>query len=114
MKNQIHIVTGIELCQEEADKASLYDADIICSDFFEYYRDFIVGKNKFDVIIGNPPFIRYQNFNPSSREIAFTYMRDAGLHPTIQSLAYLLLMISFLLKTKPLPAVFHQKPNAEK
>ena len=82
MKNQIHIVTGIELCQEEADKASLYDADIICSDFFEYYRDFIDGKKKFDVIIGNPPFIRYQNFNPSSREIAFTYMRDAGLHPT--------------------------------
>ena len=54
---------------------------MICGDFFGFYKDNIQEKQKFDAIIGNPPFIRYQNADVASREIAFELMRSAGLHP---------------------------------
>ncbi|MGQ9555142.1 MAG: N-6 DNA methylase [Anaerolineae bacterium] len=37
--------------------------------------------HSFDAVIGNPPFIRYQNFPDESRVTAFRLMRCAGLHP---------------------------------
>lgn len=94
------VITGVELCEEEAKKASVYGANIVCADFFEYYRDNIDGKRKYDVIIGNPPFIRYQNFNSTSREIAFEYMKNAGFHPTKLTNAWLpfLILSSIALK----------------
>lgn len=74
-------IVGIELFEEEAKKASTYGTKVIFGDFFGVYKDNIEGKQKFDVIIGNPPFIRYQNVDVDSREIAFQLMRSAGLHP---------------------------------
>lgn len=74
-------IVGIELFEEEAKKASTYGTKVIFGDFFGFYKDNIEGKQKFDVIIGNPPFIRYQNVDVDSREIAFQLMRSAGLHP---------------------------------
>ncbi len=74
-------IVGIELFEEEAKKASTYGTKVIFGDFFGFYKDNIEGKQKFDVIIGNPPFIRYQNVDVASREIAFELMRSAGLHP---------------------------------
>lgn len=74
-------IVGIELIEEEAKKASTYGTKVIFGDFFGFYKDNIEGKQKFDVIIGNPPFIRYQNVDVDSREIAFQLMRSAGLHP---------------------------------
>ena len=74
-------IVGIELFEKEAKKASIYGTKVIYGDFFGFYKDNIEGKQKFDVIIGNPPFIRYQNVDTDSREIAFQLMRNAGLHP---------------------------------
>lgn len=74
-------IIGIELFEKEAKKASKYGTKVISGDFFGFYKDYIEGKQKFDVIIGNPPFIRYQNVDADSREIAFQFMRNAGLHP---------------------------------
>ena len=74
-------IVGIELFEKEAKKASIYGTKVIYGDFFGFYKDNIEGKQKFDVIIGNPPFIRYQNVDVDSREIAFQLMRSAGLHP---------------------------------
>lgn len=75
-------VTGIELIEEEARKAQKNGANIINTDFFEYYQEFIHNKQKFDVVVGNPPFIRYQNIDEKSREIAFSFMKEIGFHPT--------------------------------
>lgn len=75
-------ITGIELIKEEAKKAEKYGADIINANFFEYYQKSIKNKKKYDVIVGNPPFIRYQNIDEKSREIAFLFMKEIGLHPT--------------------------------
>ena len=74
-------VTGVELDKTEAQKASRYGASIIQSDFFTYYQNCIDDKKKFDVIVGNPPFIRYQNFEEEYRKIAFELMSKHGFHP---------------------------------
>lgn len=75
-------ITGVELIEEEAKKAEKYGADIINDDFFEYYQRSIKNKKKYDAVVGNPPFIRYQNIDDKSREIAFSFMKEIGLHPT--------------------------------
>lgn len=76
------IVTGVEVCKEEALKAEKYGAKIVCSDFFEFYKTSIADKKNYDVIVGNPPFIRYQDFDEKSRELAFEFMKAVGFHPT--------------------------------
>ena len=75
-------IMGIELCPEEACKAKKYNTRVVCDDFFEYYQNYIANKMRFDAIIGNPPFIRYQNVDAKSRNIAFQFMKDVGMHPT--------------------------------
>lgn len=74
-------VTAIELDGEEAKKASEYGFPVINIDFFSYYKDNIDGIRKYDMIIGNPPFIRYQNFIEEYRTIAFSLMNKYGFHP---------------------------------
>jgi len=79
-------ILGIELIKEEADKTKnrveALDVNpncIINSDFFTY-----ISKNrskKFDVIIGNPPFIRYQNFPEVHRDLAIKMMIELGFKP---------------------------------
>lgn len=72
---------GVELGCNEAIKSKKYGTTVICNDFFTYYEGNIDDKIKFDVILGNPPFIRYQNFNDEYRKIAFSLMNKHGFHP---------------------------------
>lgn len=59
---------GVELHAHSAEKAKLallrrgFKAQIDVSDFFEHAPDI-----KFDVILGNPPFVRYQDFTGLAR-----------------------------------------------
>jgi adenine-specific DNA methylase len=48
-----------------------------CGDFFHWARGH--PGSRFDCIIGNPPFIRYQNFPEPSRSYAMAIMKDLGL-----------------------------------
>lgn len=74
-------VLGIEQDEIEAEKASRYGATITCSDFFDYYQNDIDGRAGFDVIVGNPPYIRYGNFKEEYRKIAFDLMKRHGFKP---------------------------------
>lgn len=74
-------VTGVELDFVEAQKASLLGATIVNDDFFSYYLREIQGQESFDAVVGNPPFIRSQNFDEKYRKIAFQLMEQMGLHP---------------------------------
>lgn len=74
-------VTGIELDGGEAGKSAQYGTTVICEDFFTYYEETIDEKRQFDVIVGNPPFIRYQNFTETYRKTAFSLMNKHGFHP---------------------------------
>lgn len=59
---------GVELHQESATSASSmiaslgYDADIEVGDFFT-----LDPKPRYDAVIGNPPYVRYQDFTGESR-----------------------------------------------
>jgi tRNA1(Val) A37 N6-methylase TrmN6 len=57
--------TGVEL-----DAGAARQAGVPCGDFFE------TRPGRFDVVVGNPPFIRYQKFD---RALALTRAREAGL-----------------------------------
>lgn len=73
-------ITGIELYAEEAEKAASKGGNIICGDFFSQCRAGI-GSNRYDAIVGNPPFIRYQDFEEGFRSVAFDLMREHGFTP---------------------------------
>lgn len=79
-------IVGVELLEEESLKAEarakslgLHSNTIINSDFFHYIKN--TETNKYDVIIGNPPFIRYQNFPEDHRALAIEMMQNLGLKP---------------------------------
>ncbi len=74
-------MTGIELDPVEAEKARVYGINVVNEDFFTYYSNHIHNSRSFDVIVGNPPFIRSQNFEEEYRTIAFKFMEQVGLHP---------------------------------
>lgn len=81
------LIKGIELIEEEAEKSreraakyGLNSTTILNSDFFNYISN-ANGGALFDIVIGNPPFIRYQNFPEEHREVAFKMMEEMDLHP---------------------------------
>lgn len=73
-------VTAVELCESEARKAMRHGACIICQDFFTYYESSIQNRVKYDVVLGNPPYIRYQNFDKGFREIAMKLAAQHGFN----------------------------------
>ena len=117
LNQQLH---GVELDPQEAAKASqrLRDLGLPLStnniihigDFFEHCQCHLFGeqvltlvlkeRQRFDVVIGNPPFIRYQHFPEEHRQIAFSMMQQAGLHPNRLTNAWLPFLVigSLLLK----------------
>jgi adenine-specific DNA-methyltransferase len=117
LNQQLH---GVELDPQEAAKAArrLHDLGLPFSsnntihvgDFFAHCQRHLFGekvltlvlkeRQYFDAVIGNPPFIRYQHFPEEHREIAFSMMQRAGLHPNRLTNAWLPFLVvgSLLLK----------------
>ncbi len=72
-------VTSIELVPEEAEKCKkikVKNSKIITGDFLSYCNS---TNQKFDLVIGNPPYIRYQYFDKNQREEAEKIFKKAGL-----------------------------------
>ena len=79
---------GVEITPTEAVKSvarlqrsiGSRASDVVhCGDFFSWAQGH--RASRFDCVIGNPPFIRYQNFPEPSRSLAMAIMKDLGLHP---------------------------------
>lgn len=84
-------ITAIELDDEEATKAAARGGTcttVIKRDFFEWFQD-CRPDGLFDAVLGNPPFIRYQDFREDHRQRAFELMREEGLRPTRLTNAWL-------------------------
>jgi len=82
IKNQNHLynsITAIEFDDIEAKKAEsikLKKSIIINSDFHEFC---INTKQRFDLVIGNPPYIRYQFFDREQQKFASEIFGTANL-----------------------------------
>jgi len=96
--NAISQVVGIEVDDEEATKAarriaqSFPDAQIspiVAGDFFSLARQRLQKGISYDIVLGNPPFIRYQNFPEDYRNVALEMMEEVGLKPSRLTNAWL-------------------------
>ena len=83
-----HSLKGIEINAEEADRArtrlheklGIYNSEVVTtSDFFSWWIQ--NPQPAYDVVIGNPPFIRYQSFPEPHRSLAMEIMVKLGLSP---------------------------------
>lgn len=74
-KNFIHkenVVTAIEIEKNETDKLSGKldknpSINVLNKDFFEFYHEY-KDNQEYDLILGNPPYIRYQYLDEKQRE----------------------------------------------
>jgi len=85
-------VVAVEIDEQELAKAkrryqelskgfNRLEVEWIGDDFFEVYER-LKRNTTFDLILGNPPFIRFQYFDNGSREKAFNHLREGGYKPT--------------------------------
>jgi adenine-specific DNA-methyltransferase len=81
-------LTGIEILAAEAERArhrlrpelGLRGQDVVrTADFFGWWQE--SEQPAFDVVVGNPPFIRYQTFPEPHRSRAMAVMARIGLLP---------------------------------
>lgn len=78
-KFKYHSIKAIEFDKSEAEKASkinLINTQVLNKDFFKYCNS---TKDRFDLIVGNPPFIRYQYFDKEQRIEAERIFQKAEL-----------------------------------
>ena len=74
--------TAIELLEEELVKAKSViknskKFDFLNQDFYDYYEN---HKNKkYDLIVGNPPYIRYQYLSQSQRDYQSQMLKQSGM-----------------------------------
>lgn len=82
MLDQINDVTAIEIEQDEVEKlkyrfVNSKNIEIINQDFFDYYKK--TYEKKFDLIIGNPPYIRYQYLEENQRILMSEILVSQGM-----------------------------------
>lgn len=74
-----HSVTAVEYESTEADKARtirLHDLEVINADFHQFCLN---TEKRFDLIVGNPPFIRYQYYDENQQKLASEIFGKVGL-----------------------------------
>ncbi|MEW5985665.1 MAG: N-6 DNA methylase [Chloroflexota bacterium] len=83
-------VTAVEIEPRELERAKArlvrhegtrMRVNWVGADFFAVYDELRMGDG-YDVVLGNPPFIRFHYFADDSREQAFHHLREAGYKPT--------------------------------
>lgn len=101
-------ITAYEIDKSEASKASerLQSRGVAKSDEQIHTGDFFAGLTRdlaverYDAVLGNPPFIRYQNFPEKQRELAFAIMKLAGLKPNRLTNAWVPFLVGASLSLK--------------
>ncbi|MFN8481599.1 MAG: class I SAM-dependent methyltransferase [Anaerolineae bacterium] len=105
-----HQIIGVELDAIESRKANdkldrlgvpAVEGQIRVGDFFSQCRELLATNCLFDAIVGNPPFIRYQNFPEEHRDVAFQLMGRAGLLPNRLTNSWVPFLVAAMLLLKP-------------
>lgn len=95
-------IVAVELDQKESEKSSslnLPNCEVLNRDFFKYC---LSEEKRFDVIVGNPPFIRYQFLDSEQQEMAEMIFSKANLKYSKLTNAWVSFVVgcSLLLKEK--------------
>lgn len=72
-------LTALEIDPKEAEKSrkiKLKNSEVITGDFFKFCNS---TKKRFNLVVGNPPYIRYQYFNKEQRKEAEKIFQRANL-----------------------------------
>lgn len=75
-------VTAVEYEVGEAEKAraiALHDSEVINADFHRFCLD---TDKRFNLVVGNPPFIRYQYYDPEQQKLADEIFKRSRLKRT--------------------------------
>ena len=79
-------ITAVEISPPEIDKAKVSvngtaaSVEWHCASFFDVAPR-LLKEAKYDAVVGNPPFIRFQYFDRAERERAFRLMGSFGYRP---------------------------------
>lgn len=81
--DNIPLIQAVEIEPDEAQKvkaryADKTNIDVCNEDFFDFFKR-IQGKQTYDLILGNPPYIRYQYLKESQRKIQSQILTANGM-----------------------------------
>lgn len=81
--DKVEKITAVEIESDEAEKvkkqySSFKQVEVCTEDFFEFYNG-VLGKETYDLILGNPPYIRYQYLKESQRNIQSQILISHGM-----------------------------------
>ena len=81
---EIDNITAVEIEEEETAKLnkkykSAANVKIINKDFFDFYKE--NKEEKYGLIVGNPPYIRYQYLDGKQRELMSKIIKEHGMKP---------------------------------
>lgn len=83
LAERIVSLTAVEIDSAEAEKVRMAYQDnprfhVCHEDFFKFY-DRMLGKEQYDFIFGNPPYIRYQYLTEEQREMQSAILASHGM-----------------------------------
>ena len=81
--NKVDKLTAVEIEPDEAEKvrdrySDFEQIEVCTEDFFDFYNR-VLGKEQYDLILGNPPYIRYQYLKESQREMQSQILTSHGM-----------------------------------
>ncbi len=81
--DRIPFIQAVEIEADEALKVKSHyekkeNVEVYNGDFFDFFKR-IQGNNTYDLILGNPPYIRYQYLKESQREIQSQILTSNGM-----------------------------------
>lgn len=82
--HHIHSVDAVEIESNAATKVknrfqSHQNIHVVNEDFFQFYNHALKNKRLYDLILGNPPYIRYQYLTETQREIQSNILTSHGM-----------------------------------
>ncbi len=81
---QIGTIDAVENETDEAEKVqrnyrTYQNVHVLNEDFFEFYFRMVDAQTQYDLILGNPPYIRYQYLTETQRELQSNILTSHGM-----------------------------------
>ncbi len=81
---QIGTIDAVEIEPDEAEKVqrnyrTYQNVHVLNEDFFEFYSRMVDSQTQYDLILGNPPYIRYQYLTETQRELQSNILTSHGM-----------------------------------